>query len=218
MGLSHWEITLRLLLAAVYGGLIGMERHQNGKPVGRRTHAIICLSGSIIAIIGLCGFENLDGFTRDPTRLPVGVLTGLGFLGAGVIWQDKGGVKGLTTAATVYATACIGLTVGFGYYYLSTLGTLLIFLILCSGRILNKLDKKKKLENFENQMLANSKDKYKRELYKQRMAENAEMSRDDYCLAEEDDENCYNKKCETEEADSENTASNKNASNKNEGN
>ena len=115
MGLSHWEITLRLLLAAVYGGLIGMERHQNGKPVGRRTHAIICLSGSIIAIIGLCGFENLDGFTRDPTRLPVGVLTGLGFLGAGVIWQDKGGVKGLTTAATVYATACIGLTVGFGY-------------------------------------------------------------------------------------------------------
>ena len=204
MGLSNWEITLRLLMAAVYGGLIGMERHQNGKPVGRRTHAIICLSGAIIAIIGLCGFENLDNFTRDPTRLPVGVLTGLGFLGAGVIWQDKGGVKGLTTAATVYATACIGLTVGFGYYYLATLGTALIFLILCSGRILNKIDKKNKLENFENQMLANSKDEYKRELYRQKTSEKPQKNiDDDYCLAEEDDENCYNQKTaeSTDESD-----------------
>ena len=128
MGLSHWEITLRLLLAAVYGGLIGMERHQNGKPVGRRTHAIICLSGSIIAIIGLCGFENLDGFTRDPTRLPVGVLTGLGFLGAGVIWQDKGGVKGLTTAAGLWTSAIIGLTFGGGFYEGGILATVFIML------------------------------------------------------------------------------------------
>lgn len=165
MGLSNWEITLRLVLAALYGGLIGMERHQNGKPVGRRTHAIICVSGAMIAIIGLCGFENLDYFTRDPTRLPVGVLTGLGFVGAGVIWQDKGGVKGLTTAATVYATACIGLTVGFGYYYLSTLGTILIFLILCSGHIIGKIDKHKKIENLENNMRANSKDEMKRQAY-----------------------------------------------------
>lgn len=171
MALSNWEITLRLLLAAIYGILIGMERHQNGKPVGRRTHALICVSGSMIAIIGLCGFENMDYFTRDPTRLPVGVLTGLGFLGAGVIWQDKGGVRGLTTAATVYATACVGLSVGFGYYFLGTLSTALIVLILCSGRILSKLDKKNRIEQIEDQMLANSKDERKRNLYQEKMKE-----------------------------------------------
>lgn len=171
MALSNWEITLRLLLAAAYGILIGMERHQNGKPVGRRTHALICVAGSMIAIIGLCGFENMDYFTRDPTRLPVGVLTGLGFLGAGVIWQDKGGVRGLTTAATVYATACVGLSIGFGYYYLGTLATALIVLILCSGRILSKLDKKNRLEQMEDQFLANSKDERKRTLYQEKIKE-----------------------------------------------
>lgn len=162
MGLTNLAVTVRLLLAALCGWIIGMERHQHGKPVGRRTHAIICISGAMIAIIGLYGFENLDYFTRDPTRLPVGVLTGLGFLGAGVIWQGKGGVKGLTTAATVYVTACIGLTVGFGYYYMAALGTLLIYLILASGRIISKFDKKNRLENFENNLRANSKDEYKR--------------------------------------------------------
>lgn len=162
MGLTNLAVTVRLLLAALFGWIIGMERHQHGKPVGRRTHAIICISGAMIAIIGLYGFENLDYFTRDPTRLPVGVLTGLGFLGAGVIWQGKGGVKGLTTAATVYVTACIGLTVGFGYYYMAALGTFLIYLILASGRIVSRFDKKNKLENFENNLRANSKDEYKR--------------------------------------------------------
>ncbi len=162
MGLTNLAVTVRLLLAALCGWIIGMERHQHGKPVGRRTHAIICISGAMIAIIGLYGFENLDYFTRDPTRLPVGVLTGLGFLGAGVIWQGKGGVKGLTTAATVYVTACIGLTVGFGYYYMAALGTFLIYLILASGRIISKFDKKNRLENFENNLRANSKDEYKR--------------------------------------------------------
>lgn len=195
MGLSNWEITLRLILAAIYGGLIGMERHQNGKPVGRRTHAIICVSGSMIAIIGLCGFENMDDFTRDPTRLPVGVLTGLGFLGAGVIWQDKGGVKGLTTAATVYATACIGLAVGFGYYYLSTLGAVLILLILCSGRIIGKIDKEKRIENLEDKIQANSKDERKRQLNQQKKSldntpanqDNEAESEEYYCLADEDE-------------------------------
>lgn len=163
MGLTNLIITVRLLLAALFGWVIGLERHQHGKPVGRRTHAIICISGAMIAIIGLYGFENLDYFTRDPTRLPVGVLTGLGFLGAGVIWQSKGGVKGLTTAATLYVTACIGLTVGFGYYYMAALSTFLIYIILASGRIVGKLDKKKRLENFENNIRANSKDEYKRQ-------------------------------------------------------
>ena len=159
MDLSNWEITLRLLLAALYGCIIGLERHHNGKPVGSRTHAIICVSGAMIAIIGMCGFENMDDFTRDPTRLPVGVLTGLGFLGAGVIWQDKGGVKGLTTAATIYTTACIGLTVGFGYYYLATLGTLLVFFILTSGKIVTKLDKKNRLEKYINNPQSQDSDK-----------------------------------------------------------
>ena len=142
MSIAYWEITLRLVLAVVFGFLIGSERHHKGKPVGMRTHAIICLAGALISIIGLCGFDDTSEFMRDPTRLSVGVLTGLGFLGAGVIWQDKGGVQGLTTAATIYATACVGLTVGFGYYYLATLSTVLIFLILFSEKFLKRFDKK----------------------------------------------------------------------------
>lgn len=142
ISIAYWEVTLRLVLAVLFGFLIGGERHHKGKPVGKRTHAIICLAGALISIIGLCGFDDTIGFTRDPTRLPVGVLTGLGFLGAGVIWHDKGGVQGLTTAATVYATACVGLTVGFGYYYLATLSTALILFILYSEKFLKRFDQK----------------------------------------------------------------------------
>lgn len=142
LGISHQETILRLLLAAILGILLGIERSKHGKPVGGRTHALICVSCALIAIISAYGFQNME-FQRDPTRLAVGVFTGIGFIGAGIIWQSKDGAKrGLTTATNIFATAAIGLTVGFGYYFLAITATIIILLLLLSSFIFSKLQQK----------------------------------------------------------------------------
>ena len=113
------EMTLRLMLAAVLTGIIGYQRERAGKPVGLRTHALIGLGAALFTITGLFGFKG-----GDPARISAGLVTGIGFLGAGAILHRHGGViEGLTTAATIWLVAAIGLAAGVGMYLISAVAT-----------------------------------------------------------------------------------------------
>jgi putative Mg2+ transporter-C (MgtC) family protein len=132
------EITLRLLVALTCGGLIGLERSYHARPAGFRTHTLVCLASAALMLVTV--YESqwfsahaLGRVTIDPTRMAQGIMTGIGFLGAGVIMKEGLSVRGLTTAASIWITAVIGVLVGIGFYFpaaftlLLTLGTLSAF-------------------------------------------------------------------------------------------
>jgi len=128
-----WDTSIlcRLLLAALLGGLIGFERETGGKPAGMRTHALVCLGSALFMIISVSSPEFASGTrTVDPGRIAAGVVTGVGFLGAGTILRAGGSVRGLTTAASVWTVAAIGLAVGVGYYMTAAVATALSLVIL----------------------------------------------------------------------------------------
>ena len=118
---------LRLLLAAVLGAIIGAQRERSGKEAGVRTLALISMGAAIFSIVSDMGFIG-----GDPTRIAAGVVTGVGFLGAGAILHRRGGIEGLTTAASIWVVAGIGLAVGTGLYWIGIAVTVftLIFLFL----------------------------------------------------------------------------------------
>jgi len=122
------EVTmmLRLLLSAVLGGVIGFERERAKKPAGLRTHILICLGACLFTVVSIYGFGG------DIARVAAGVVTGIGFIGAGAIIRGgrEGVIAGLTTAATIWAVAGIGLAAGAGLYLVAVVATLLILLVL----------------------------------------------------------------------------------------
>ena len=122
------EILFKLLLAFVLSAIIGIERELIHKPAGIKTHSLICLSATLTMAIGLYMQELFPN--SDPSRLPAQILAGIGFVGAGTIMRDGFTVKGITTAASLLATTCIGLAVGAGFYEGAILATLFTFLIL----------------------------------------------------------------------------------------
>ncbi len=125
-------IVLRLLLATALGAIIGYQRERAGKPAGLRTHTLICLGAALFTVASLYGF----GLASDPARVAAGVVAGIGFLGAGAILHREGGiVEGLTTAATIWAVAAIGLAAGAGLYLVSTAATVLMLIVLYLPRI-----------------------------------------------------------------------------------
>jgi putative Mg2+ transporter-C (MgtC) family protein len=132
------EIAIRLVAALAVGGLIGLERSYHGRPAGFRTHALVCLSTSLLMLVTVYETRwvpatSLGRTAMDPTRLAQGIMTGIGFLGAGTIMREGLSVRGLTTAASIWITAAIGILVGIGFYVpaglatLLTLGTLSVF-------------------------------------------------------------------------------------------
>ena len=131
MNISNGDIILRLACAALIGILFGFERKSRGKPIGVRTYSVVAISSACVAIISAYGFVPPPGTTTmDPARLVVGVLTGIGFLGAGIIWRSpKGYIQGVTSAADVWAVACFGIGVGLGHYFVTFASVILIFLI-----------------------------------------------------------------------------------------
>ena len=132
------EIAIRLLLALIIGGIIGLEREKIRQFPGFRTHILIAIGSCIVSITSIQLFFDYNLYTNaDPARMPAQVLSGIGFLGAGAILKNKGGVKGLTTAAGMWATACIGIAVGYGYYELALLGGLFVMIALFVLRIIN---------------------------------------------------------------------------------
>jgi putative Mg2+ transporter-C (MgtC) family protein len=120
------EMVLRLVLATVLGGIIGFQRERSGKEAGLRTHILICSGAALFTVVSIYGFSG-----SDPARIAAGVVTGIGFLGAGVILHRSGGeVVGLTTAATIWAVAAIGLAAGAGLYIISAVATALTLAVL----------------------------------------------------------------------------------------
>lgn len=139
--MSYYEIIGRLIIGVIVGGIIGYERQHKNRPAGLRTHILVCLGATIISMVQQHSFaEALSLITKDPTmvnvikvdmgRLGAQVITGVGFLGAGTIMHEKGSIKGLTTAATIWVVACIGLGVGLGYYFLSISSTIVVYVVL----------------------------------------------------------------------------------------
>ncbi len=135
---AYQEMCIRLVAALVTGGLIGLERSYHGRPAGFRTHALVCMSTSLLMLITVYEarwFHSSEHVRAaiDPTRMAQGIMTGIGFLGAGAIMKDGLSVRGLTTAASIWITAAIGLLVGIGFYFpaavasVLTLGTLSVF-------------------------------------------------------------------------------------------
>jgi putative Mg2+ transporter-C (MgtC) family protein len=142
---SPWEIEpvcvlLRLGLALVLGGLIGLEREQSNRAAGLRTNILVCVGSALIMLLSMYGFADFVGqATLDPARLAAQVVSGIGFLGAGVILFNGFSVTGLTTAATLWVVAGIGLAAGAGFYIPAIATTLIV---LFSLLILNKVEQK----------------------------------------------------------------------------
>jgi putative Mg2+ transporter-C (MgtC) family protein len=132
---EYFDIALRLLAALVVGGLIGLERTYRGRPAGFRTHALVCLSTSLLMLITVYETRWFPGITQgrislDPTRMAQGIMTGIGFLGAGTIMKEGSSVRGLTTAASLWITAAIGILVGIGFFFPALIATTLTLVTL----------------------------------------------------------------------------------------
>jgi putative Mg2+ transporter-C (MgtC) family protein len=136
--LDFYEIAARLVVALTAGALIGYERSYRGRPAGFRTHALVCMASSLLMLVTVYEAHWMRASSTalvqiDPTRMAQGIMTGIGFLGAGVIIKEGLSVRGLTTAASIWITSAIGILAGVGFYYplalavVLTLGVLSLF-------------------------------------------------------------------------------------------
>ena len=134
-------VALRLVLAALFGGLIGVERGRHGSQAGLRTHILVCLGGALTSLLGLYSTVIL-GYDGEPLRVAAQVVSGIGFLGAGmIIVKNDSVIVGLTTAAIMWATAIIGISLGIGFYS----GALIAVLIcIFTAAFLTRLERKRK--------------------------------------------------------------------------
>jgi putative Mg2+ transporter-C (MgtC) family protein len=138
--IPYLEITWRLFLAAVLGGLVGWERERNNHPAGFRTHILVSIGSALIMLISIYGFKDFINHPNarfDPARLSAQVVSGIGFLGAGTILRHGFSVTGLTTAASLWVVSGIGLAVGTGFMFGAILTTVLV---LVSLELLNRLE------------------------------------------------------------------------------
>ncbi len=137
MDVDAYEMALRIIVALAAGALIGYERSYRGRPAGFRTHALVCMASSMLMLVPVYEADWVrtvgDSIRLDPTRIAQGIMTGIGFLGAGVIMQEGFSVRGLTTAASIWITAAVGILAGIGLYFpmalsvVLTLGVLSLF-------------------------------------------------------------------------------------------
>jgi putative Mg2+ transporter-C (MgtC) family protein len=138
--LSVGELTLRLVVAAVAGVALGLERELRGHPAGARTHALVAVGAALFTISGAYGFPDVPrGPTIDPARVAAQVASGIGFLGAGAILRQGLGVRGLTTAATLWLASAIGVASGAGSYPAVAIGTIVVLVVLVVLRLLKPL-------------------------------------------------------------------------------
>lgn len=125
------EAIIKLFAAVVFSGFIGYEREHSHRPAGFRTHILVAVGATLVMMTSKYVFVEYEGLTSfDPTRLGAQVISGIGFLGAGTILREGFSVKGLTTAASLWAVSCIGLAVGAGYYIGAFVATIVIYLTL----------------------------------------------------------------------------------------
>lgn len=139
MSSEEIAILMRLLAAVLVGGAIGYERSFHGRPAGFRTHTLVCLASTLLMLIS--AYEHVwvpasspESIRMDPTRMAQGIMTGIGFLGAGVIFKEGLTVRGLTTAASVWITAALGILIGIGFYFPAAATAVLTLFILSAFR------------------------------------------------------------------------------------
>jgi putative Mg2+ transporter-C (MgtC) family protein len=138
--LAHWELVVRLLIAAGLGSLVGAERERLIWAAGLRTHMLVCVGACLFMVVSAYGFASVIGpnVILDPSRVAAQVVSGIGFLGAGSILLRGDVVRGLTTAASLWAVAAIGLAVGGGLYVEAVAATIIILVILAGIKPLEK--------------------------------------------------------------------------------
>jgi putative Mg2+ transporter-C (MgtC) family protein len=141
MGHEELVITSRVLGALVIGALIGFERTFHGRPAGFRTHSLVCVASALLMIVTVYQNEWMtatpaDSIRTDPTRMAQGIMTGIGFLGAGVIFKEGLTVRGLTTAASIWVTSAIGILVGIGFWFAAVLGVVATLVVLSLFRFI----------------------------------------------------------------------------------
>jgi putative Mg2+ transporter-C (MgtC) family protein len=146
--MSLLEITLKLLLAVALGGLIGLERESSHKPAGFRTNILICVGATMMMVLSGLIFQGKEGIENHLSRIAAGVITGIGFIGAGTIIQAGGIVVGLTTAATLWAVAGLGLVIGAGHYWIAIIFATIIILTLITFRQLEDQYLKKSIYKY----------------------------------------------------------------------
>jgi putative Mg2+ transporter-C (MgtC) family protein len=142
--ISDGEVVLRLVLSAIAGGIVGMEREASNRPAGLRTHILVTLGSALIMLISMYGFQGLgaDNSGGEPARLAAQVVSGIGFLGAGTILRTGNNIRGLTTAASIWVCGGIGLAIGNGYYLGGIATTIIVLFSLRSLGFLHKKESK----------------------------------------------------------------------------
>ena len=129
--MGNFTIFMRILFSVIFGGLIGLERERKGRAAGLRTHILVCMGSCLIMLVSLAVYESYkDQVPVDPGRIAAGVVAGIGFLGAGAIIRSPQNVWGLTTAASIWVSAGIGLCLGCGLYFAAFLATVLALITL----------------------------------------------------------------------------------------
>ena len=137
--MTEFDFLIRLVLAAVFGGIVGWERQQGKKPAGLRTHMLVALGSALFTLISFLIISDFAEYAIDPSRIAAGIVTGIGFLGAGAIIQSQEKVIGLTTAASVWTVAAIGMAVAYGFFILAGGTAILTVAVLY---ILEKVERK----------------------------------------------------------------------------
>lgn len=151
--IGYFDLTARMILAVFLGGVIGLEREWSNHAAGLRTHILVCIGSASIMLLSIYGFSEFiqeENVRVDPARLAAQVISGIGFLGAGAILRNGLTISGLTTAASIWVVAAIGLSVGAGFYYSSILCTFLLFIIL---QVLNRWEKRMKRSRTDHELL-----------------------------------------------------------------
>ena len=143
----NWiTVLIRIALAAIAGGVIGLERGLHGRAAGMRTHMLVCIGAVLTTLLGVYNIEVLGVTWADPLRVGAQVISGVGFLGAGIIMLKKGSsqIQGLTTAAGLWATAVIGLAIGIGFYLGAIVTTaIVVFSFTVVGQLESKVNVKR---------------------------------------------------------------------------
>jgi putative Mg2+ transporter-C (MgtC) family protein len=156
------NILTHLLVATLAGGLIGLERSYHGRPAGFRTHTLVCVASSLLMLVTMYQAKwftgaPLDTVRVDPTRMAQGIMTGIGFLGAGVIVREGLTVRGLTTAASIWVTAAIGILAGVGFYSVVLIGSVITIGTLT---VFRKIESRMPSQIFSNNTIIFGRDNY----------------------------------------------------------
>lgn len=136
--ISNYEIITRILVALIFGGVIGLERQYHDKPAGFRTNTLICVGSSVFALLSTLSAYYLGG---DPARIAAQIVAGVGFLGAGSILRDGNKISGLTTAAGIWLVAAVGMAVGYGQYFIGAVATVSVLILqIFARKFMNAFD------------------------------------------------------------------------------